>query len=117
MFPSCKESSMIRTLLRGTRWVAIWRSCAGYHRTVGHRLVERYGDHWATVDAGRGFIIGLHPPSPKYPAPGTKGAMMLGLEVNSPIETVVQQLKDKGIRFSGDIIRDQGGAFANFEDP
>ena len=88
-----------------------------YTEVLGLRLAERYGDHWATVDAGRGFIIGLHPASPKYPAPGTKGGMMLGLEVDNPLEAVVQGLKDKGVRFTGDIIRDQAGAFANLEDP
>jgi len=88
-----------------------------YTEVLGLRLVERYGNHWATVDAGRGFTIGLHPASPKYPAPGTKGGMMLGLEVNSPLEAVVQQLKGKGVRFTGDIIREEAGSFASLEDP
>jgi len=88
-----------------------------YTEVLGLRLAERYGDHWATVDAGRGFTIGLHPASPKYPAPGTKGGMMLGLEVNKPLESVVQQLKGKGARFTGDIIREQAGSFAHLEDP
>ena len=88
-----------------------------YTEVLGLRLAERYGDHWATVDAGRGFTIGLHPASPKYPAPGTKGGMMLGLEVDTPIETVVRELKDKGVHFTGDIIRDEGGLFAALEDP
>ena len=87
-----------------------------YTDVLGLWLAERYGDHWATVDAGRGFTIGLHPASPKYPAPGTKGGMMLGLEVNQPLETVVQELKAKGVRFKGDIVRDQGGSFASLED-
>jgi catechol 2,3-dioxygenase-like lactoylglutathione lyase family enzyme len=56
---------------------------------LGLRLAERYGDHWAAVDAGRGFTIGLRPASPKYPVPGTKGGIMLGLEVSSSLETVV----------------------------
>ena len=41
-----------------------------YTEVLGLRLAERYGDHWVTVDAGRGFTIGLHPASSKYPAPG-----------------------------------------------
>lgn len=88
-----------------------------YTEVLGLRLAERYGDHWATVDAGRGFTIGLHPASPKYTAPGTKGGMMLGLEVNSPLEIVVQQLKTRGVRFTGDIIREEAGSFASLEDP
>ena len=88
-----------------------------YTEVLGLRLAERYGDHWATVDAGRGFTIGLHPASQKYPAPGTRGGMMVGLEVNQPMETVVQQLRNKGVHFTGEILRDQGGTFAHLEDP
>ena len=88
-----------------------------YTEVLGLRLAERYGNDWATVDAGRGFIIGLHPASPKYPTPGTKGGMMLGLEVAVPLERVVEQLKSKGVRITGDIVRGQGGSFAHFEDP
>jgi len=88
-----------------------------YTEVLGLRLAERYGDHWATVDAGRGFTIGLHPASPKYPAPGTKGGMMLGLEVTRPLDTLVPELKEKGVRFTGDIIREQAGIFAHLEDP
>jgi len=88
-----------------------------YTEVLGLRLAERYGDHWATVDAGRGFTIGLHPASPKYPAPGAKGGMMLGLEVTRPLDTLVPELKEKGVRFTGDIIREQAGIFAHLEDP
>ena len=88
-----------------------------YTTVLGLRLAERYGDHWATVEAGRGFTIGLHPASPKYPAPGTKGGITLGLEVQQPLESVVQQLKERGTRFTGEIIREQGGNFAHLEDP
>ena len=59
-----------------------------YTEVLGLRLAERYGDHCATVDAGRGFMIGLHPASPKYPAPGTKGGIILGLETSVPLEIV-----------------------------
>ena len=88
-----------------------------YTEALGLSLVERYGDHWATVDAGRGFIVGLHPASPKYPAPGMKGGIMLGLEVTVPLESLLKQLKDKGVRITGDIEQGQGGSFAHFEDP
>ena len=87
-----------------------------YTAVLGLRLAERYGDAWATVDAGRGFTIGLHPASPKYPAPGTKGGITLGLEVQQPLESVVQQLKEKGARFTGEIIREQAGNFVHLED-
>ena len=88
-----------------------------YTQPLGLKLTNRFGDHWATVDAGKGLTIGLHPASPKYPAPGTKGGMMLGLEVQGTIEKVVAQLSEKGVQFKGSVVRDQGGNFINFEDP
>ncbi|MBV8068091.1 MAG: VOC family protein, partial [Candidatus Eremiobacteraeota bacterium] len=72
---------------------------------------------WATIDAGKGLTIGLHPSSPKYPAPGTKGAMTLGLEIDEPIETVVARLAEKGVSIKGSITEDDAGKFATLEDP
>jgi catechol 2,3-dioxygenase-like lactoylglutathione lyase family enzyme len=88
-----------------------------YTEILGLRLAERYGDHWATVDAGKGFTIGLHPSSPKYPKPGTKGGMMLGLEVTASLESVVSLLRSHAVHVDGDIVRDEGGSFAHLEDP
>ena len=87
-----------------------------YSQVLGLKLTNRFGDHWATVEAGKGLTIGLHPASSKYPAPGTKGGMMLGLEIDEPMEQAVARLTDRGVRF-GPIIRDQGGVFSHFEDP
>src|SRR5712691_7571916 len=81
------------------------------------RLTNRFGDHWATVEAGKGLTIGLHPASPKYPAPGTKGAMMLGLEIDEDIEGVVGQLNATGALITGPVIEDQAGRFDHVEDP
>ena len=93
------------------------RAVQFYTQTLGLKLTNRFGDFWATVDAGKGLTIGLHPASPKYPAPGTKGGMMLGMEVQGPIEKVVAQLSERGVQFKGSIIRDQGGNFVHLEDP
>jgi catechol 2,3-dioxygenase-like lactoylglutathione lyase family enzyme len=89
-----------------------------YTEVLGMKLTNRFGDHWATVDAGKGLIIGLHPASPKYPAPGTKGGMLIGLEIDEPIQQLVDRLRSKGVRFLGPVINDEGaGSFADFEDP
>ena len=89
-----------------------------YTEVLGMKLSTRFGDHWATVDAGRGLVIGLHPASPQYPAPGTKGGTLIGLEVDEPIQQVVERLSSKGVRFLGPIINDAGsGSFAHLEDP
>lgn len=87
-----------------------------YSETLGMKLTNRFGDHWATVQAGRGLTIGLHPTSPDYPAPGTKGSVMLGLEIDEPIETAVARLTEKGVRFTGSIIKADPGAWASFLD-
>jgi len=88
-----------------------------YTGTLGLKLTNRFGDAWATVEAGKGLTIGLHPASPKYPAPGTKGAMTLGLEIDEPIETVVARLSQMGVSIKGSITEDDAGKFASLEDP
>lgn len=72
-----------------------------YTGALGLKLTNRFGDAWATVEAGRGLTIGLHPASEKYPAPGTNGAMVLGLEIDEPIETVIARLNEKGDSIKG----------------
>lgn len=88
-----------------------------YTEVLGLKLTNRFGDAWATIDAGKGLTIGLHPASPRYPAPGTKGAMVLGLEIDEPIEAVVARLGEKGVSIKGSIVDDDAGRFANLEDP
>ena len=93
------------------------RAVRFYTEVLGLKLTNRFGDHWATVEAGKGLTIGLHPASPKYPAPGTKGAIMLGLEIDEAIDLVVARLSEKGVQLKGSIVRDEAGKFAHLEDP
>jgi predicted enzyme related to lactoylglutathione lyase len=88
-----------------------------YTQTLGLRLTNRFGDDWATVEAGKNLTIGLHPASPKYPAPGTKGAIVLGLEIDEPIETVVARLREKGVPVADAIVDSEAGKFAHLQDP
>jgi predicted enzyme related to lactoylglutathione lyase len=87
-----------------------------YTEVLGLRLADRFGDHWATIEAGSGFTIGLHPASPKFPAPGTKGAITLGLEIRMSIDQVVARLMASGVKV-GVVIRNPTGNFADCEDP
>jgi len=87
-----------------------------YAGTLGLKLANRYGDAWATIEAGKGLTIGLHPASEKYPAPGTRGAMALGLEIDEPIETVIARLNEKGVSV-GSITETDAGKFADLQDP
>jgi hypothetical protein len=70
---------------------------------------------WAavTVDAGKGLTIGLHPVSPKCPAPGTERGIMLGLEIDEPIAGMVARLSEKGVRIKGSVIQDDPGQFVH----
>jgi predicted enzyme related to lactoylglutathione lyase len=93
------------------------RAVRFYTEVLELRLLERYGNDWARVDAGKGLIIGLHHTSPNYPSPGTKGATMLGLETKENIDGLVSRLKDRGVRIAGEIVRSENGNFAHFADP
>ena len=93
------------------------RAVQFYTETMGLKLAERYGNEWATVKAANGFTVGLHPPSPKYPAPGTKGGMMIGLEVDEPLEGLMKTLSGKGVRVASQIEAGAGGKFLHLEDP
>jgi catechol 2,3-dioxygenase-like lactoylglutathione lyase family enzyme len=89
-----------------------------YTETLGLKLANRYGDHWASVDAGGGLTIGLHPKSANYPTPGTKGSVVIGLAVDEPIQQVVDRLTSTGAHFIRPIRVDGfAGSFADFEDP
>jgi predicted enzyme related to lactoylglutathione lyase len=87
-----------------------------YSEILGMKLTNRFGDHWATVQAG-GLTIGLHPASDKYPAPGTVGAIMLGLEIDEPIEQAIARLSEKGVRMTGSVVADVSGRFVDLTDP
>jgi catechol 2,3-dioxygenase-like lactoylglutathione lyase family enzyme len=93
------------------------RSVQFYTQSLGLKLVERYGDRWATIDAGPGLNIGLSLASAKDPKPGTKGAMMIGLEINGPIDDAVSRLKARGVNFISTATKAEGGFGARFVDP
>ena len=88
-----------------------------YTEVLELKLTNRFGDNWATVDAGKGLTIGLHPASAKYPAPGTKGGIMIGLEIDEPIERVLARLAERGVHITKQIERTPEGNFVHFEDP
>lgn len=98
------------------------RAVRFYVETLGFKLRVRHGDHWAEVDAGGGLVIALHrvgegAASDNAPKPGTAGSISIGLEVNQPIESVVQVLENRGVRFRGPV-QDQGYVkLAYFGDP
>lgn len=93
------------------------RAVAFYTETLGLKLAARFGDEYASVDAGKGFFIGLHPSGPRSPKPGTPGSIQVTLGVCGPIEEVVAELTQRGVIFSGPIINDDPVKLAFFTDP
>lgn len=93
------------------------RSIRFYTGVLGLKLTNRFGNDWATVSAGEGLTIGIHPASSKYPAPGTKGAILLGLDIDAPIEKVISRLAQHGVAVKGTVVSSDAGNFVHLEDP
>lgn len=97
------------------------RAVAFYTKVLGFGLLYDAGPHFAMIDAGGGFQIGLHPPAENAPPPGTPGAIQIGLTIDRPIGEVVQTLQARGVQFqpvNGRIIKDDGAVnLAFFTDP
>jgi catechol 2,3-dioxygenase-like lactoylglutathione lyase family enzyme len=93
------------------------RSIRFYTEVLGLMLTNRFEDHWATVEAGRQLVIGIHPQTPKYPPPGTKGSTVLSLTLDQPIDRAIARLTRQGVKVNGS--RDIGNerAVAVLEDP
>jgi catechol 2,3-dioxygenase-like lactoylglutathione lyase family enzyme len=87
-----------------------------YTETLGLKLAYRFGDHWASIEVGKGLTIGLHPASAEMPA-GRRGSMAIGLELNSSIHEAVRTLEEKGVKFHGPVNEGKSGSFVGFEDP
>jgi len=69
-----------------------------YIEALGLKLLERDGDHWASIDAGHGLTIGLHPASAQNPA-GRVGSMTIGFRSSEPIRETLAKLKARGVVF------------------
>jgi predicted enzyme related to lactoylglutathione lyase len=92
------------------------RSVRFYTEALGLRLTQRFGNHWAQVEAGR-LTIGLHPAS-EHNRAGRDGSITIGLALSTRIEDAVSSLQQKGVKFRGPIAVDpNAGKFAYFEDP
>ena len=89
-----------------------------YTDVLGLTLTNRFGNHWATVLAGHTLLIGLHPWKEKYPRPGTKGSVQIGLIVSQgeTIQQLAARLRARGVVVSG-LIESEEGNYLTFEDP
>ncbi len=84
-----------------------------YTETLGMKLLNHYGDHWATVEAG-GFQIGLHPTGEQQP--GVPGSIMIGLIVEDVVAAETR-LQESSARNLGPKRQEMAGTFLHFEDP
>jgi catechol 2,3-dioxygenase-like lactoylglutathione lyase family enzyme len=92
------------------------RAVQFYSQTLGLNLTNRYGDDFATVEAG-GLVIALHPQTENTPKPGTKGSMVLGLVADGAIDRVVSRLAERGVRVTGNANESELRSYAVIEDP
>src|SRR5882757_9241700 len=95
------------------------RSVRFYTEILGLSLTQRFGNHWAQVEAGQ-LVIGLHPASAQSLA-GQNGSITIGFTFSTSIEEAVSMLQQKGVKFSvkfrGPVAQDTAGKIAYFEDP
>ncbi len=92
------------------------RAVKFYTEILGCTIQHRFGDHWAQLRSDDGATIGLHPASGQNPA-GIKGSIQLGINATGDIRRVVEEMKSKGVKFTGPVVDDQQILIANFEDP
>ena len=89
-----------------------------YTEVMEFPLRFRAENFWAEVQVGDSLVIGLHPASDNAAAPGTVGAIHIGLNVNEPLAGVIEKLTARGVTFDGPMVEDAGaGKFVNFRDP
>ncbi len=95
------------------------RAVEFYTAVLGLRLESRYDNEWASVDAGKGMTIGLHPAAERMGAPGTLGSINIGFNVTESLDEVVRTLESRGVTFDGPISGDANGSIrlAFFGDP
>lgn len=93
------------------------RAVSFYTETLGLQLTFRAGDHWASIDAGDGLQLGLHPTGRRSAAPGTQAGITVGFEVDESIEHVVASLQQPGVIFRGPVDDEGQLKLAYFTDP
>jgi len=86
-----------------------------YSEKLGLPLTNRYGDQFATVEAGS-LVLAIHPKTPNTPDPGTKGSVSLGLQVDEPMARVVTRLTERGVRFTRESAPPDSDARVELED-
>jgi catechol 2,3-dioxygenase-like lactoylglutathione lyase family enzyme len=93
------------------------RAVRFYTETLGLKLAYRFGDHWASVELGKGLTIGLHPSHQTGEPVQREGGPAIGLELEGTLEEAMKTLEGRGVRFHGTSNEGKAGKFAHFHDP
>src|SRR5579871_2736730 len=95
------------------------RAVRFYSETLGLKLAFRAGNEWASIDAGQGFTIGLHPCREGWVPNRSGTGTQVGLNTKRPIREIVEDLRAAGVAFQGEIKEDAEGGInlAFFMDP
>src|SRR6478672_5402165 len=93
------------------------RAVKFYTEALGLKLQYQAGPEWASIDAGRGLVLGLHGARGEQPLAGQSGSISVGLLVDEPLDRVVETLKGRGVEFRGPIRDDTAIRLAFFGDP
>jgi catechol 2,3-dioxygenase-like lactoylglutathione lyase family enzyme len=90
-----------------------------YTEVLGLTLRMNAAPYWAEVVAGNELVIGIHPTNENHAAPGTVGAVEIGLTIDGTLEQMIEQLTPKGVDFRGRIVSDANGTlrFQYLRDP
>jgi catechol 2,3-dioxygenase-like lactoylglutathione lyase family enzyme len=86
-----------------------------YTEALGLRLIQQYGPHFASIDAGQGVTIGLHPASANNPA-GRPGSITIGFMSSESIHDSIATLKTRGVVFLSGVIDDGQLLLAHLQD-
>src|ERR1041385_2615746 len=81
------------------------RAVRFYTETLGLKLAYRFGDHWASVECGKGLTIGLHPASGPVISATGKNRPSIGLELEGAMDEAMKTLGARGVKFEGIIDR------------
>jgi len=96
------------------------RAVQFYTGALGLKLVSRYGNEWASIDAGGGLVLGLHPGKSRHDAAEKRAveAIEIGFTVQQPLDQVCAELKRRGVELQ-DIPEDPRAAIrlVRFHDP
>ncbi|MBY3093324.1 VOC family protein [Rhizobium laguerreae] len=82
------------------------RAFGFYSEVLGLKVTEHFEGEWVAFAVGDGFVLGLHPArAGETAAPGTIGAINVELRVPkvTPLEGVINALRERGVRFKGDM--------------